>query len=504
MGRIANGIAQLQALGRRLGGRSEVSKALVNPTVFPEGFMGYVREPHAGAWQNGESQMPQIGALTSYSAVFACIERIAKDIAKLQPELIRFDDNGIPELAEDASPFWRVLRKPNNFQNRIQFIMHWIASKSLHGNTYAVKLREANRGMVVGLHILDPRRVTPMVTPEGDVYYSLGGDDLSKVPAGMVVPASEMIHDRGVTLWHPLLGVSPITACAQSVMQGLRIQSSSSKFFQNMSRPSGMLTAPGTINEVTATRLKAEWEANYSGMNLGRLAVLGDGLKYEAMTIPADDAQLMEQLSWTVEDVARAFSVPLYKINAGPIPTAGNVEALESQYYSGCLQILIESLELCLSEGLGVPNRYEVRLNLDGLLRMDSATQIEMLSKAVGGAIMKPNEARGKIGLKPTAGGDAVYLQQQNYSLAALAKRDSKPDPFASSKPAPKPTATPGDGSNPDAPDAPSDDNNAPPAASADAILKAQQKHADEVAQAKMLEWIADQIDSELAGEATA
>jgi phage portal protein BeeE len=35
----------------------------------------------------------------------------------------------------------------------------------------------------------------------------------------------------------------------------------------------------------------------------------------------------------------------------------------------------------------------------------------------------------------PVAGGDSPYLQQQNYSLAALAKRDSSPDPFDKATP---------------------------------------------------------------------
>jgi hypothetical protein len=90
-----------------------------------------------------------------------------------------------------------------------------------------------------------------------------------------------------------------------------------------------MLTAPGTIDDVTAERLKTEWNQNFSRHNLGKLAVLGDGLKYEPMTIPAQDAQLIEQLKWTVEDVARAFSMPLYKIGAGAMPTNNNVQSLQ-------------------------------------------------------------------------------------------------------------------------------------------------------------------------------
>lgn len=423
----------LASLTRGLG--SLTTKAVGAAPVRPIG-MGWVREPFAGAWQRGISVDP-LGSLTSFGAVFACISRIATDIAKLRPDLL-MPTNAVYALAPATSPYWEALRRPNGYQNRIQFLMYWLVSKLLYGNAYALKVRD-NRGIVYALYPLDARRVTPMVTPAGDVYYSLGGDDLSRIPAGQVIPARDVIHDRGLTLWHPLLGVSPIVACGASATQGTRIQSNSAQFFENMSRPSGMLTAPGTIDEVTAERLKADWERNYGGANIGRLAVLGDGLSYQAMTIPAEAAQLIEQLHWTVEDVARCFGVPLYKINAGPVPTAGNVEALESQYYSGCLQILIEALELCLTEGVIETNStgYKIEFDLTGLLRMDSTGQADYLQKLVGGAIMTPNEARQKINLQPTDGGDSVFLQQQNYSLGALARRDAQEDPFGTAKPAP-------------------------------------------------------------------
>ena len=79
----------------------------------------------------------------------------------------------------------------------------------------------------------------------------------------------------------------------------------------------------------------------------------------------------MGRATCRVEDVARAFNVPLYKLNAGPMPTNNNVEALEAQYYAGALQGLIEAAELCLDEGLSLPPGYRVEFNLRDLLRMD-------------------------------------------------------------------------------------------------------------------------------------
>jgi HK97 family phage portal protein len=434
--------ARTLAAGFSAAARQLVGKQYPTGTVPVRGsLMGWVREPVAGGWQRGLQADPLAG-IAGYSPVYACITRIAQDIAKLNFQLMQVQQDGTVLPAPITAPHGRVLRHPNPYQNRIQWVTWWVLSKLLYGNAYMLKQRD-QRGIVTALYALDPRRVVPLVTPQGDVYYSLAGDDLQRLPTGMVVPASEVIHDRAPPLWHPLVGVSPLYASAMSATMGLRIQQNSSIFFENMSRPSGMLTAPGTIQEPTAERLKKEWQDNFSGQNIGKLAVLGDGLKYEPMTIPAETAQLVEQLDWTVKDIARAFCMPLYKVGAGAEPNAGNVQALNQQYYSDCLQIHIEGIELCLDEGLQVPDGYHVEADLDGLMRMDTATQTDVLVKQVGGAIRKPNEARAKLNLGPVEGGDTVYLQQQNYSLAALAKRDQQDNPFGSNTPPPAPAADP-------------------------------------------------------------
>lgn len=395
------------------------------------GWFGLVREPWGGAWQaNVAVDSPR--QVLAFSAVFSCVTIIASDIAKLRIKLVEEDENGISaELKQ--SPFMPVLRKPNRYQTRIKFVEQWMVSKLLYGNAYALKGRD-QRGIVTRLYLLDARRAMPLVADNGDVYYQLSTDHLSGLTDAITVPASEIIHDTMVCLWHPLVGVSPIYACGVSATQGGRIQANSTKFFDNMSRPSGILTAPGPISDETANRLKEEWNTNFSGANIGRTAVVGDGLKYEAMTIPAQESQLIEQLRWTVEDVARCFHMPLFKIG-GPVPANNTIEALSQAYYSDCLQALIESFELCMDEGLGLPPNYYTELDLDGLLRMDTAARYDAKNKAVGGGWMSPNEARHSENLKPVSGGESPYLQQQNYSLEALAKRDTQPDPFGLAKP---------------------------------------------------------------------
>ncbi len=400
------------------------AKASIATTVSNRwGWFGSAFESFSGAWQKGVTVDSQ-ETLLAFSAVYSCVTLIADDISKLRIKLMQ-NMGGIWQETTSAA-FSPVLRKPNNYQTRIQFLSAWITSKLLNGNTYVLKERD-DRRVVVGLHILDPRRVLVLVTTDGDVYYQLQQDNLTGLSGPITVPASEVIHDRAICFFHPLIGVGPIFACGISATQGNRIQGNSAKFFENMSRPSGQLTAPDVISDETALRLKTEFETNFSGQNIGRLLVTGDGLKYEPMTIPAQQAQLIEQLRWTVEDVARCFHVPLHKIGAATNVKFSNMAEMNQDYYSQTLQALIESIELLLDEGLNLAGEgtqtLGVELDLEGLLRMDPVQRAQRNETAIKAGYMAPNEARASENLLPAEGGAEPYLQQQNFPLSVLAKQ---------------------------------------------------------------------------------
>lgn len=420
-----------------------VAAAGARKSMTPPGGRGgwwpIIREPFTGAWQrNMEAKQED---MLAFHAVFACITLIASDTAKLGLKLHQVDTNGVWKPL-DGNSLTRLLAKPNNYQTRSQFLECWSISKSARGNTYVLKERDAS-GVVAKLHVLHPDRVCPLVSDSGDVYYQLNADKLAQVrqddgavDGQIVVPASEIIHDRYNCLYHPLVGLPPLYAAATAVIQGRNIQNNSAAFFGNNSNPGGILTAPGAISDETAERMKRHWEANYSGANnAGKVAVLGDGLKYEPMAVTATDAQLIEQLRWTAEVVCSVYHVPPYKIGVGQMPSYNNIQALNQEYYSQCLQRLLTDIQRLLNDGLEVSPNQGFRFDLEALLMMDSQTQMNVLKEGVGSGIFEPNHARRKFNLAPAEGGDTPYLQQQNYSLAALARRDGQDDPFGGSNP---------------------------------------------------------------------
>lgn len=419
----------------------EITKASPALNAVPDGrgwTSLFIREPFSGAWQRNE----ELSADTclAFHAVFACHTLICSDVAKLRVKLVAQKGDIWQEVTNAA--FSPVLRKPNRFQNRIQFFENWVNSKLARGNTYVLKRRDG-RGVVVELYILCPDRVRPLVSDDGQVFYELSVDNLADIAEDVIVPAREIIHDRFNCLFHPLVGISPLYASALAATQGTNIQRSSTRLAANGVRPSGILTAPGRITPDQAAAVKEVWETKYAGAEgANKVAVLGDNMKFEALTMTAEDAQLIEQLKYTAEVVCSTYHVPPYKIGLRD-PTFNNVQALNVEYYSQCLQSHIEAIELCLDEGLGIGEgivtngqTYGTEFDTDNLLRMDSVTQMDVLEKSKGKLTV--NEQRAKLGEGPVEGGNTVYLQEQDHSLAWLAKRDAQPiaDPAPPADPA--------------------------------------------------------------------
>lgn len=404
-------------------------------------FLGPIMEAFGGAWSK-HVVAESTENLLRFSAVYACVSRISQDIGVLRPMLMERKGNISVEVEAGASPFQKLLQRPNAYMTWVQFLSYWMVCKLLHGNAYAIidwdNRGGEKRGIASAIYPVDPRLVRPMVASDGEVLYSFSGDQLARIPTGAAaLPAEDVIHDRMNCLWHPLVGVAPIYACGASATQGVRIQNNSATFFANMSRPSGHLSHPGTVTEEQLKLMKKQFEDGFSGGNLGRMMVTGGGAKYEPMTIPAEQAQLIEQLRWTVEDVARCFHVPLHKVQAGAAPSFSNIGALNQGYYDDCLRMHIESLEILLTQSLMLPSRYSIELDLSGLLRMDRKTRAEAREIDIRAGVLSPNEGRAQENLPPVEGGNSPMIQQQNYSLAALAKRDAQDDPFGTATPAP-------------------------------------------------------------------
>lgn len=405
-----------------------------------------ISEAYSGAWQRNDET--KVGELTCYPTLYGCLNRIGQDIGKLPFLLKREDAQGIwqPVVNPAYSP---VLRKPNDYQTAQQFREAWVLSKLTNGNTYVLKQRD-DRNVVVKMFVLDPCRVIPMVSENGAVFYQINyATAQNLLPASysaeqLVVPASEVIHDRLNCFHHQLIGVPPLCAAYWPAVKNLKILRSATEFFGNNAQPGGILTAPAGMNEADATALKAYWAENYTGENAGKIAVIGADMKFTPFAMKSADSQLVEQMRYSDEQICQPFGIPPFKIGIGSIPAGLGVDAINQLYYADALQGHIEAMENLLDEGLRVERPLGIELDLWPLLRMDLGKQAEVETKLTSGGIKTPNEGRHAFGLSPLEGGDTVYMQQQDYPLDQVRKNKivDSPTPPAPSDPVVDPDET--------------------------------------------------------------
>lgn len=419
---------------------SEFAKAM-QPLQSIGGWKPLIHEPYTGAWQRNDEL--KIGSLTTYPTLYACLMRIVTDIGKLPYTLKSYNPDTNVWSTVTNPAYSPVLRKQNHYQTAQQFREAWMVSKLTQGNTYVLKERD-NRGVVVALYVLDPCRVQPMVSDSGYVFYELNVLDRSLLPENygretLVVPASEIIHDRCITLHHQLIGVPPLCAAYWPAVKNLKILKSSAEFFGNNAQPGGILTAPAGMSEADAKEIQQFWQSNYSGQNSGKIAVLGADMKFTSFAMKSADSQLVEQMRYSDEQICQPFGIPPFKIGIGSIPAGMKTDDINLLYHSDALQTHIESMENLLDDGLKVSEPLGIELDTEPLLRMDTEKRATVWGKMVGDSVATPNEARREFGLIPLEGGDTVYMQQQDFPLdqVRLNKIEQAPEVAPPSDPAP-------------------------------------------------------------------
>jgi HK97 family phage portal protein len=89
-------------------------------------------------------------------------------------------------------------------------------------------------------------------------------------------------------------------------------------FYTRNARPVGILKTQSSIGKEAKDKIREEWHKIHEGVdNAFRIAVLDLGIDYQSISMSNKDTQFVESKAVTVEDIARFFGVPLYKINAG-------------------------------------------------------------------------------------------------------------------------------------------------------------------------------------------
>jgi HK97 family phage portal protein len=384
------------------------------------------------------SGMPvsQATAMT-VSAVYASARILSADVARCKPSLYRTADDGSRKTIKPMDhPVARLLRRPNRVQTWHEFARDLVVSYVLRGNAYAVILRDG-KGDPTELIWMNPDGVTVLEASDGQVFYQTSRMGmfqmamLAKYP--LAIPAEDVLHLRGMS-FNMLVGVSPIGLARDSIGLAIGQSQQQSRWVGNGARPSVILESDKTLNAESAARLKAGWESFSAGVqNVGRTAVLENGVKAKALQLTSVDLQFIDQVNLTVQDIARFFGVPTRKLMQ-PDSTRGSTIIQEEQaYVNSTVSPLLDMIEQKFDQVFDLAGEgLELDLNEDALLRADPLTRYNLGRIGKLSGLISTNEFRRAERLPAVPGGD---LLMQPVNMAALGSDMSGQAPDGAGRP---------------------------------------------------------------------
>ena len=352
------------------------------------------------------------------SAVYACVRVIAETIASLPLGVYESTDEGSRKATEH--PLYRLLHdEPNAEMTSFIWRETMLAHLLLYGNSYSQIIR-TGRSKVESLYPLLPDHMEVDRDSQGNLTYTYTTSEGQMYR----LDPTEVLHIPGLG-FDGVMGYSPIALEKSAIGLGIAAEEYGSRFFQNGARPSGILTHPNTVKDPAA--LRASWNTAYGGPgNTGRVAVLEEGMHFEPLSIPNNEAQFLETRKFQVNEICRIFRVPPHMIGDLDRATFSNIESQNISFAVHTIRPWLVRIEQAINRAL-IPEkekgRFYVQFNLDGLMRGDYKSRMEGYAIARQNGWMSANDIRELENLNPITdeeGGNA-YLVNGNMIPISLA-----------------------------------------------------------------------------------
>jgi HK97 family phage portal protein len=390
-------------LGNLFGGQPMEERNLSYQQVWGSGIDVSGFATWAGTVVNQKNAL-EIGA------AYACVRLLSDTISTLPVDtFIRRDGNRLPYRPR---PAW-VYEPEGPGSSRIEYYKQIVVSMLLsHGAV--VQILRNGAGEIVALQPLDPTRVDIRRNPATRLreFVIDGGQ--------AVLPGEDVLYIPEMRRPGSLKGVSRVDELKQTLGLAKALDEFASRYFSNGANTSGMIEFPGNLTQEQAKDLVDAFEAGHKGLKKAhRPGVLSGGAKFVKTGSDGEQAQMLQSRMFAVEEVARVFRVPPHMIGltAPGTQSYASVEANAIQFTRYSLTPLIAAIEEAHNRLL----RGDVflRVNMDGLLRGDSATQAQVFSTALQAGYMSVNEARGLMDLRPVDGGDNPRVPLANIAVAS-------------------------------------------------------------------------------------
>ncbi|HAC66496.1 MAG TPA: phage portal protein [Pseudomonas sp.] len=340
----------------------------------------------------------------SIGIVWSCVKILSESTAGL-PLKLYDDQSGRRELVKGSDRMLRLLRKPNPYMTRSNFLKAVVVNMALRGAAFAVIERvDGESGDPIGFIPFRADQVE--VNTDGDLIYwvTAGGERFAVSPENML--HFKLFSSDGIN------GLSPVEHQAETMGLAKAAQDWSARFMRKGGFTGGYVIYEQFLTKEQQVQVMEKFPDVRKGdvEDIGKMAILQGNPKIVPAGMSQKDSQFIESQQFQEEALAGIWGVPLPLANRASKTSimGSNLEQQLSFFVTFGLMPYLNAIEDELNDKLFGDKTRFVEFVVEGLLRADSTARASYYQAALGGSggsgWMTTNEVREKENLTPLAG----------------------------------------------------------------------------------------------------
>lgn len=375
--------------------------------------------------------------------VYSCLNVLGETVGSLPFNVKRYAENG--STTEYAHPVYRLIHdRPNPYMTSFDFWSTIEKVRHIWGNAYVLIDRDIYYEPI-GLYPIPSWEVTIEKTTGGAIFYKW---------REKVIQPTEILHFKNYST-DGIGGVSTITQNQLTVGLGLKLKTYNSTVVST--RPPGYLTSENRPkDEQQKEQQKKMWNApseseqsktvkagNVDTTTFGRIPLLYGGVKYVALTLPADQVAYIDSTELNDRDILGMFRMPPTMVSIYKDAPYNSSEQQDIAFVKYTLASLRQYEQECTEKLFPVSNQrrdkaFYCKFSLNGILRGDMKARREFYASGIQNGWLTPKMAAEFEDLVWVGGeeGNNYYLQGalvpmkliEDFVMSKANKQENQPD----------------------------------------------------------------------------
>lgn len=374
--------------------------------------------------------------LISEVTYFTCLKMLSETLGKMPIKFYQETDKGITKAKHNKA--YNLLKlRPNSYTTPAIFWATVENNRNHYGNAYVWIRKEFKKQKYGGEYQIKdlwimPSQYVQVIYDNGGVFgkdsaiYYVYSDRYSGEKH--IYPEKDVMHFKTSMTFDGIIGVPVREILETTVEGGLESQNFMNNLYKNGLTASMALQYTGDLDSNLEQKLVEKFEKYANGAkNAGKIMPVPIGMQLVPLNIKLTDSQFFELKKFSALQIAGAFGIKPNQINNYDKSSYSNSEMQQLSFYVDTELFIIkqyeEEINFKILSDKEIEDGYYYKFNEKVILRTDSKTQAEIMSKYVNNGIYTPNEAREKLDMPKEADADKLIVNGNYIPIGMVGKQ---------------------------------------------------------------------------------